>query len=818
MKPQQTAIGFALAFALAACRGGNAPESRPPSEPSSAPSAQPSASQRAQDAGKDPTQAQIAIDAGMPHVAPVLADAALAGARERADVRDWSAAARALDAATAATTLDADKSCARAYVSGRLHALAGEMSLASSSFERAIGAGGDAGHACALLTPYASLRAAEALVKLGRWDDAIARARAADDDEDIAARDEAKRVLADALQGKGDRGSAVPLWRALLASGAPGAHWAETATQLASALLDGVEGAPETHAREALDLLTRVLVEAPLTAETSNVAALRDRAAKLVAKKPAPPLSAEERARQAQSWYDAGQHARARGAADLLLGTLPKQRAKDHREAACKAAIVRAQSIPHGKHQEAADAWRDAITRCESDESLVVALYQGGKASASAHRTGEAVARFARVEKLFPKHRFADDARLHAAMALRDAGDEGRYVSMLASLPDAYPEGDMRGEALFRVALEQVRARDWAAARGTLDKVLAIDQKDHAWATAGRAAYFRARAAQLAGDLDDAKTRYAAIVADEPLAFYMLLAQARLRAMDPAAAAAAVQDAVMREAGGPLLTRNRPEFATPAFTRFVGLLEVGDVEAARREVSAAGWAADGADPELVWAIAWSYEAAGALDVGHSFTRARVVDYRAHWPAGRWKLAWQIAFPRAYGAAVSKESDSARIPPALAWAVMREESAFNPDAHSGANALGLMQLLPTTALQVARGTSLPFDEQALHRPDVSVALGARLLSSLRASFAGNPSLAIAAYNGGPSAVRHWLGQRGDEDFDVFVERIPFDETRGYIKRVLASQAAYAYLYAPDALAEVFSLPAHASGDAIASGTP
>ena len=157
--------------------------------------------------------------------------------------------------------------------------------------------------------------------------------------------------------------------------------------------------------------------------------------------------------------------------------------------------------------------------------------------------------------------------------------------------------------------------------------------------------------------------------------------------------------------------------------------------------------------------------------------------------------------------VLRESDSARIPTALTWAVMREESAFNPEARSVANAIGLMQLMAGTARIVAHDTDLPFDEQSLHRPDVSIALGTRLLSELRTSFPLHPAFAIAAYNGGSAAVRRWLQVHGSDDFDVFVEHIPFDETRNYVKKVLSSEAAYAYLYAPTALDEVLAMPAH-----------
>ncbi len=285
----------------------------------------------------------------------------------------------------------------------------------------------------------------------------------------------------------------------------------------------------------------------------------------------------------------------------------------------------------------------------------------------------------------------------------------------------------------------------------------------------------------------------------------MLLAYARLRATSEASARAAVEASVSREAPGELVSHDHAELKSPAFARFVSLLEVGEIDSARREAYVSGLVADGVDPEVLWTIAWLYEQAGAPDVGHSFTRTRLLDYRAHWPAGRWRLAWEVAYPRVWDGVVARESEATHVPTPLTWAIMREESAFNPDAHSVADAIGLMQLIVPTARATARGTLLPSDEDALRRPEVSIALGTRLLSSLRASFVTDPALAIAAYNGGSAAVRRWLAERGGEDFDLFVERIPFEETRAYLKRVLSSEAAYAYLYDPKDMDEVLGLP-------------
>lgn len=794
-------VATVLALALSGCRGGTAPEVRPAAGPASAASLEPIVAAPVVDAGMPPPPPP-ALDEGMPALTVVLDDPRLASARERVLARDASGAAHALDAVRATATLDAAQTCAWSYASGRLHLDAGEAGDASAAFERALQGPGDAGTPCTLVA-YASLRDAQALLRLGRADDAIARVRSVGDE--VAARDEARLTLADAFVAKGDRASAVPVWRTLLAASPHGVRWADSSLQLASALLDGVDGPAEPRAQEALDLATGVLVEAPWTAEKIDVPALRARASTLLKHRAAPILTPDERARQAQAWADSAQPKRATEAAAALLKAIPKTD-KKHHDAACRAAIIAGQAIPHGKSTEAADTWGEAIDRCEGEDAQVTALYYGGKASSSAHRNAEALARFDRVEKRFPKHRLADDARYHAALVIYDEGDEAKSLATLASIPDVYPDGDMKAEALFRVALARLGKGELDAARTTLDRLLGIGPDERAWGAAGRAAYFRARVSQLAGDVADARTRYAAVVADQPLAFYMLLAYARLRALDDAAAQAALQAAVAREPAGPFLTQEHPELSSPAFDRFVRLLEVGEIDAARREATAGGWTADGADPEVLWTVAWLYDRAGAPELGHAFARARVTDYRAHWPAGRWRLPWQAAFPRPWDDVVGAESNTAGIPPALTWAIMREESAFNPDAHSGANAFGLMQLLPGTARLVARGTPIAtVDDASLRRPEVSIALGARLLASMRSSFSANPSLAIAAYNSGSGAVRRWLAERGGDDFDVFVERIPYDETRNYLKRVLASEAAYAYLYAPKGLDELLALP-------------
>ena len=159
------------------------------------------------------------------------------------------------------------------------------------------------------------------------------------------------------------------------------------------------------------------------------------------------------------------------------------------------------------------------------------------------------------------------------------------------------------------------------------------------------------------------------------------------------------------------------------------------------------------------------------------------------------------------AIVEREAKRSGIPQALAYAIMREESAFDPEAASGAHAYGLMQLIVPTARTLAKKTGLgvAVDERSLTRPDVNVALGCRFLADLEGRFPKLPWLAIPAYNAGPGAVDRWLSSRTTESFDLWVEAIPYDETRKYTRRVIASFAAYASLYEPDALDAALHLP-------------
>ena len=154
---------------------------------------------------------------------------------------------------------------------------------------------------------------------------------------------------------------------------------------------------------------------------------------------------------------------------------------------------------------------------------------------------------------------------------------------------------------------------------------------------------------------------------------------------------------------------------------------------------------------------------------------------------------QVRFPVVYKEHVNKAAKQTSVNPLLIFAVARQESAFMHDAKSPAGALGLMQLMPATAKQTAQKNGLSFNVQDLITPEKNIALGSRYLNHLLGVFDGNRILAAAAYNAGPTRVKKWLNkEKGTQlPYDVWIETIPYKETRGYVQNVLSFSVIYAY---------------------------
>lgn len=151
---------------------------------------------------------------------------------------------------------------------------------------------------------------------------------------------------------------------------------------------------------------------------------------------------------------------------------------------------------------------------------------------------------------------------------------------------------------------------------------------------------------------------------------------------------------------------------------------------------------------------------------------------------------QLRFPNPYPELYSRHAGARDIDPAWALAVTRQESAFWMGAKSRVGARGLMQLMPATARATARRHGINLPELAkLSEPDTNIQLGTAYLSEVFERFNGNQAYATAAYNAGPNMVSQWLDARGKLPLDIWIETIPYDETRSYVQNVLSFRVIY-----------------------------
>ena len=216
----------------------------------------------------------------------------------------------------------------------------------------------------------------------------------------------------------------------------------------------------------------------------------------------------------------------------------------------------------------------------------------------------------------------------------------------------------------------------------------------------------------------------------------------------------------------------------PAFKRMRELLHHGELENARREwrYATRAFTQEQWQAAAVWAV--------RVDWPNSAINAMIM-------AGYWNDI-DIRFPLPYSALFEKYSDRSKVPLPLLYALARQESALAPDATSAAGARGLIQLMPATAQQTARRNQVPYhNSRDLYNPQINIQLGSYYYSEMLEKF-NNRILATAAYNAGPHRVTRWLeDSNGKRPYDVWIETIPFNETRNYVQNVLAFSIIYSH---------------------------
>ncbi len=435
-----------------------------------------------------------------------------------------------------------------------------------------------------------------------------------------------------------------------------------------------------------------------------------------------------------------------------------------------RAALARAYS-GGGSRDEAVRLYRE-LAAADDPAVAAPALRAWAAIRRAQGRHGDARTLQDRLVERFPSSTEALDVVFFRADDHHDAGRVDQAIDHYRRVVSMSPSADRAGLARMRWGQLHLGRGELGAAFGVFGGYLEEFPDGRRWEEAG---YWAAHAAAALGDTAEARRLRTRIQRESPLSYYAYLS----------ARAAGAAFAPELPAG--------PELPDPAWLSHdlgtLALLEAAGLEEEADAHVAAMKSAAAESEELLLRLAVALGDAGrtldAIRLGLELRRG-----------GRpWDLAMvRVVYPFPYRELVTSRARELGLDPYLLAGLIRQESAFVPEIVSPAGAIGLTQVMPATGRQLARAAGPSgFRTEMLKTPELNVHLGTRFLSDLLDRYDGDVPLVLSAYNAGPTRANRWRRLPEAEDPHRFTERIPFVETRGYVKSVTRNRALYRWLY-------------------------
>jgi peptidoglycan lytic transglycosylase len=405
------------------------------------------------------------------------------------------------------------------------------------------------------------------------------------------------------------------------------------------------------------------------------------------------------------------------------------------------------------------------------------ALYQVGQILWNRHDNTQALDIFNQIIARYPRSAVADRAIYAAGDIYEWMGKKDEAIAHYNHVRLQFPRSQVRDDATWRLAWLYYGTGELSEAY-RMFKLLGSEARESGLKTAAH--YWQGRAAEKAGDTDLAKQIFGEVYDASQESYYHGLAVSALAKL-----------------GAPVKEQNFSEPIPEHITEPPGTPRVAFHLARARALSE---------------VSLHSLAVGEIDAIENLTgldvRTRLFLSREYFKNQAYRRSLALAsqlpvseserdfyrFPLAHWQTIQRKALERGIDPYLILALIRQESLFDARARSPAFALGLMQLLPSTAARVAHqiGMSAPSNEKLLD-PEVNLTLGTQYLKDLLRRYSDNWFKAIAAYNAGEAAVDRWEKEIATDDEEEFVERIPYFETRGYVKLVMRNHRIYKKLY-------------------------
>jgi soluble lytic murein transglycosylase len=406
------------------------------------------------------------------------------------------------------------------------------------------------------------------------------------------------------------------------------------------------------------------------------------------------------------------------------------------------------------------------------------ALYQIGQIYWNRHENAQALEYFQLILEKYPTSEYVDRARFAAADIHEFFGRQGEAIQLYSDVVKLSSTAQVRDDAAWRLAWLYYRSGELSAASESFGALA----KRSANGTFGTAAlYWQARVAEKSAEYEKAKQIYRQIATGAAESYYETLSRRALQRLGET-----VEEPVWAISTTPEESDDPPMAPDLLFhlSRARALTSLSLQHLALPELEELNRGANPSNRMRAFLMR-EYFKSGAY--------ARSLQLANQLPSSR-RDREPYRYPLAFWELIQKKAQERGLDPYLVVALIRQESLFDARARSPAAALGLMQLIQPTATRVAKqiGIAVPSQEM-LFDPEVNLTLGTQYLKDLLARYSNNRQKAIAAYNAGESAVDRWEREILTDDIEEFVERIPYVETRSYVKLVLRNQQIYKRLY-------------------------
>jgi soluble lytic murein transglycosylase len=515
----------------------------------------------------------------------------------------------------------------------------------------------------------------------------------------------------------------------------------------------------------------------------------------------------QQSARRAEAWLDRGDWDAALDVTSPILAN-----AAGETEDACRLRFVHGRALyKKNSVTDAAAALAGIGEDCAEIEEAYGArgLYLLGTALYRRKRFAESAAAYRLLPELYADNSMADDGLTRGGISLVEAGREDEARKWWEEALERFPTGDTVPEALLRLAFARYLDGDPEDAREIATRLgrLPLDgdatsvQAGRYWAARWRLypdASAPNRAVSDASAKAEAIAGFVSLCEELPHSFYAIQAYSRLVEIAPDEAARLAKRRDDHDDGSvPVDWRVRLDLARDPHVRAgVALIRLGLPAEGLAE-----WRRASASDLLPEERAWLTELRIAAEdwlFAHDEFRRWIHEHPLSTLGPNEPQIIRVAYPNRYWSEVQASvKPDYQYEPRLFHALVREESNFNREIISFAGARGLSQLMPATARQTAGWLKMELSMPQLFDPSTNLTIGGRYLDAMHRQLAGSPYLALAAYNGGAANVNKWVAEDGNPPTDEYVERIPFEETRGYVKRVMGTWQTMRYRFDLDA---------------------